>query len=638
MGEQTERDAERELRDSEERFRVLSDGSRDAVFIQDNGVVQVVNRAFSSLFGYGPDEAIGKNGLDLILSPESHEVVKASMAETGEVEIGEIVCITKDGRRIRVDSHAAPVTYRGRPMRVVTCQDLTQRLAAQAAVRQSEERLRLALDAADLGTWDWDVVIGTAVWSPRVFAILGIEDPSSNGDLEALLRALHPDDGQALINHIRDTVMASNSAFREEFRIVQAKGAIRWVEARGQVFFNEGGDPIRMAGTLMDVTHRRELEERLERGQRMEALGRLAGGVAHDFNNLLTVVLSSAQMAGGLVGPEHGARKWLSHIQTASEKAAALTKQLLIFARRSVTEPRAVQLDVVIRDVSKMLSSVIGASIHLELSLSSSPWSVYIDPTQAEMLVMNLALNAKDAMPDGGTLRMQTCNLHAPRELYSPDLPTPPGDWIMLVVSDTGVGMDEEVRRHLFEPFFTTKSPGKGTGLGLAICHAAVVKAGGRIDVESSKGDGTTFRVLLPRHEARIVESLETPLPTRSYIGKETILVIEDESAVRDLACTILSSCGYRVLSASGAVEAFDVVSKHQGPIHLFLSDVVMPQMNGPELILRLSRRYPEARVLYMSGYPGDDHLGLGGSPKKMLAKPFSPQQLMERVRLTLDA
>ncbi|HKW47838.1 MAG TPA: ATP-binding protein, partial [Gemmatimonadaceae bacterium] len=377
-----------------------------------------------------------------------------------------------------------------------------------------------------------------------------------------------------------------------------------------------------------DTTARKELELQLAQSQRMEAVGRLAGGVAHDFNNLLTVIKSySTMLLEALEGD--GRREDVEEIAAAADRAGALTRQLLAFSRRQMMQPRPLHLNVVVTDIEKMLRRLIGEDITLVTRLESDLWLVHADPGQIEQVVMNLAVNARDAMPDGGRLTIETTNITRDARRY-----------VMLAITDTGVGMTPEVRAHLFEPFFTTKERGKGTGLGLSTVYGIVKQSGGDIAVHAEPGRGATFKIFLPRYvldqTARAdVEQIAPAAPR----GSETILLVEDDPSLRLLAERILRSYGYTVLVASTGQRALTLVEAFTGTIHLVTTDVVMPEMSGTILVERLVSIVPNIRVLFMSGYTDDEVVRRGIFDRRagFLQKPFTPDQLAFKVREVLD-
>ena len=384
---------------------------------------------------------------------------------------------------------------------------------------------------------------------------------------------------------------------------------------------------------------RRQLEEQLQHSQRMEAVGRLAGGIAHDFNNVLTAVLGSIELLLLDAPPDRPHREELDIIRDAATRAKDLIRQLLAFSARQVLQPMVIDLNHLVKDVAKMLRRLIGEDVALETTLAPGLGAVRVDTGQIEQVLVNLAVNARDAMPQGGRLAIATGNVELDGTRASPAATVPAGRYVLLQISDTGVGMDAPVQAHVFEPFFTTKPRGKGTGLGLATVYGIVRQSGGHITVESALGQGATFRIYLPRVEAPL-DAARGPSPVGApAAGNETILVAEDERLVRVLAQKVLERAGYRVVVAVGGADALALAERHAGPIHLLLTDVVMPEMNGRELARRLAALRPGLRVLYMSGYADEavaQH-GVLDPGTAFLQKPFTPEGLAKKVRGVLD-
>lgn len=387
-------------------------------------------------------------------------------------------------------------------------------------------------------------------------------------------------------------------------------------------------------------TARRRLEEQLHQAQKMEAIGRLAGGIAHDFNNLLTVIRGYSELLLESLKNEDGRREEVEKIWEATERAERLTRQLLTFGRHRPAQVQVLEINPLIQEAGKMLRPLIGEKTKLRLRLDPAAGCVRADPNRVEQALLNLVVNARDAMPEGGTLTIETANVEITSSAFGGSGAVPPGSYVTFSVSDTGHGMSDAVRAHIFEPFFSTKRPGRGTGLGLATVYGTVTQAGGQVTVDSEVGRGTTVRVYLPRSDRPLGEAAAREAPRVSHSGRETILLVEDEQAVRALARAALEPCGYTVVEAGDGAEALAWCEKHRGPIHLLLTDVVMPGMDGPELARRLTALHPEMKVLYISGYPHTvpadrPASGLGG---ELLEKPFAPGALRRKVREVLDA
>ena len=393
------------------------------------------------------------------------------------------------------------------------------------------------------------------------------------------------------------------------------------------------------ASLLQQMAERKLLEKQLHQAQKMEALGRLTGGIAHDFNNLLTAIIGFTELIRLHCTPDDPIEELVDRVIGSSQRAAALVRQLLIFSRRQIIEPQILDLNRILAEVDKMLCRIIGEDIELKTLLQPNLWSVKVDSAQIEQVIVNLVVNARDAMPDGGRIIVETANVTLDEGYTAGHLGVQPGQYILLAVSDTGIGMTDEIKARLFEPFFTTKPEGKGTGLGLATVYGIVKQSGGDIWVYSEVGQGTTFKIYLPRVETMAQPSLRPEVGTAMPKGKETILLVEDDPEVRALARLILHGQGYTLLEAGDGQEALNLFSRYSDPIHLILTDVIMPGMNGKTLIEQLSQTQPNVKILFMSGYT-DNMIAQHGVLDPGLAflqKPFSPVTLARKVREVLD-
>jgi signal transduction histidine kinase/FixJ family two-component response regulator len=430
-------------------------------------------------------------------------------------------------------------------------------------------------------------------------------------------------------------------AFTCEQRYLRKGGGAVWVRRSVSLVCDPAGRPVRLIALVQNMSEQRRLEEQCRQAQKMEAIGRLAGGVAHDFNNLLTVITGYGQIVLDRLPAHDRDRELVVEITRAGERAAALTRQLLVFSRRQIVSPRVLDVKELLIDIDKLLRRLIGEDVELVTTSAPDLWPIKADAGQLEQALMNLAVNARDAMPRGGKLTIETHNIHLDSTYAGTRPEVAPGPYVLVAVSDTGTGMSSDVRAHLFEPFFTTKEPGRGTGLGLATVYGIVKHAGGHIDVYSEPDIGTTLKLYFPRCEegrksiARLSPSL-APMP----IGRETILLVEDEEAVRVLGRHILRQCGYQVLEARHGEEALRLAGQHTRRIDLLVTDVVMPQLGGRGLADRLRQLHPELRVLFLSGYTDDAVVrhGVLEQDVPFLHKPFSPVALAQRVREVLDA
>jgi PAS domain S-box-containing protein len=513
-----------------------------------------------------------------------------------------------------------------------------ERQRAEQGRQVAEDRFRQLAETIQQVFWMSDVML-TAVHyvSPAYEAIWGRSCESLYASPRTWMDAIHPDDRERVEQAW--FLRARRGDYDEVFRIVRPDGTVRWIRDRGFPIRNEAGEVHRMLGTAVDVTEQRQLEEQLRQAQKMESVGRLAGGVAHDFNNLLTVINGMADLVIAGLDEADPIRRDLQQIRLAGDRAAALTGRLLAISRRQILKPEVLDLTRVIEDLETTIHRVGGEDVELVFALARDLASVKADPGQIEQALLNLVVNARDAMPDGGTLRIEARNVTLDAA-YAADHPgTRPGPHAMVAVSDTGVGMDEVTRQRIFEPFFTTKALGKGTGLGLSMVYGIVKQSGGSIDVSSEPGRGATFRIYLPAVSERPVSRPAVTVPAVAR-GKETVLVVEDEPALRELTTRVLTGAGYTVLQAGTGAEAVALLERHPGTVDLLFTDVVMPGMTGRELAVRLASLRPAMRVLYTSGYTEDAILRYGvlDDASRFLTKPYTPAELRRRIREALDS
>jgi len=471
--------------------------------------------------------------------------------------------------------------------------------------------------------------------SPSVLPLLGYAPEDLVGlDILALV---HPDDVDVTLRVFREGVATGKGGRLLELRLRHKDGTFRHLEAIGRYLLD---DPL-VQGVVInarDVTERRTLERQFLQAQKMEAVGRLAGGVAHDFNNLLTAILGYADLLLDGLPTLSPLRPDLEEIRKAANRAGALTRQLLAFSRKQVLEMRVLDLNELVADMDKMLQRLLGEDIDVLTKLDPALGAVRADAGQLEQVIVNLAVNARDAMPKGGRLTIETRNAELDDSYVREHVPVQPGRYVMLAVSDTGTGMSAETMSHVFEPFFTTKEPGKGTGLGLATVYGIVKQSGGYVWCYSERGKGTTFKVYLPRVDAP-VDQFPARAALPRTLGSETILLVEDEAALRALTRRLLERHGYMVLEAGTADAALALAREHVGPIHLLLADVVLPGASGPTLAGELLSRRADLKVLFMSGYTEDAivHRGVLAPNTAFINKPFSGDNLAAKVREVLD-
>lgn len=526
----------------------------------------------------------------------------------------------------------------GRPLRMIgVVYDVTERKLTERALRDSEESFRSIVETTSEWIWALDRDARITYSNPTIERILGYRPEELIG---RSLRSLVHEDDLPKAEQIFSTSLAEKRGWAAfVVRCRHKDDTYRYLECHGTPIFDTTGDVVGFRGSDRDVTERKQAEEELRDAHRMEGIGQLAGGFAHHFNNLLTVIVGHADMALELSGGE-AVEADLQAIRQAAQRGALLTRQLLTFAGKQILAPKVINVNEVIEAMGTTLRRLIGEDIRLVTELSSELWSVTADPAQLELVLMNLAVNAQEAMSNGGTLTIATANVgggdpHAPR-----DAEVIPGDYVMIAVIDTGTGMSEDIAQQIFEPFFTTKEWGSdSTGLGLSTCYGVVAQQGGHIRVHTRPDEGSTFRIYLPRLPVAevTVEPVETPLARASE--SMTVLVVDDEAGVRKLAARILRTRGYAVLEAASGAEALVVARAWHGRIHLLVTDVVMPEMTGWELATRLQDERPGLETLYISGYAENSVVHEGGLDKKVnfLQKPFAAGALVQKVRNLLD-
>lgn len=514
---------------------------------------------------------------------------------------------------------------------------LDARSVAERALVQRDQELVEAQRVAGLAAAHFVAPNFVARASAQLCALVGLPANYSEMSLDTLLERLIESD-RTRLKEALESCLASSVPYQLELRAKAKDGAERILRCEGVLENTENDQGASILAIFQDVTEHRLAEQRSSQSERLAAIGRLTGGVAHDFNNLLTVIMGYSDLLLDRLNEEDPARRNLEEIVKAAERAARLTKQLLAFSRKQILQPKVLELNTIVADVERMLRRLIGEDVELSLNLNPQLRRVKADPGQIEQVLLNLAVNARDAMPQGGKLIIETTNVNLDESYARNHVSVQPGPYVMLAVSDTGCGMDKETQSHIFEPFFTTKESGKGTGLGLSTVYGIVKQSEGNIWVYSEPGKGTTFKIYLPR----IIEPseiVETPVPAiESLRGSETILLVEDEETLRDLARQILEMAGYTVLVASNANEALLLNGQHQGRIHLLITDVVMPGLSGGELAQRLTALDHELKVLYMSGYTDDAiiHHGVLEEGIDFIQKPFTPDALTGKVREVL--
>jgi PAS domain S-box-containing protein len=511
---------------------------------------------------------------------------------------------------------------------------------ALGALRESHDQTHFALAAASIGVWNLQVETGQLACSDSMRFVHGLsadELPRTRDDLLALV---HPDDRESVRQRLVDPV-SGDDVFDLDYKGLRPDGSIHWIEGKARVQVDHSGQALSVLGVSMDVTDRLKLESELRQSQKLEAVGRMAGGIAHDFNNLLNVIKGCAALMYQDLPEGSPIREDTAEIERAADRAASLTHQLLAFSRKQVLQPKVLDANDLVREVAKLLSRTIREDIDLNTHLEPSLRKVEVDPGQIHQVLMNLAVNARDAMPNGGVLTIETLNVDVTAaDARAAAASIEPGAYTCLKVSDNGMGMDPATAAQIFDPFFTTKEPGKGTGLGLASVFGIIKQSGGYITVETEQEVGTVFEIYLP--SATHEQSVETDGGTRlaGSARGETILVVEDDPALRKLFRRVLDGGGYTVLQAANGEDALRVIGNHDGNIELVISDVIMPVMSGLQMAEQLARSHPRLRILFTSGYAEEEigRPGLQIPPSAFLQKPIAPHALLTTVREFLDS
>jgi PAS domain S-box-containing protein len=606
--------------------------------LNEKGVHSYANTALASMLGFDSPQRIVGQPWKVVYAfqpiAEIESQVRKGLRQTGKWA-GNLQLRRPDGSRIPVEFHVGRMPDGGT---VCVCRDLSQHQQAEKARADAETKYRMLVEHVNAITYIADIGLN-GKWfyiSPQVENILGFTPEewlalSTNWD-----QLIHPDDLPVVI--AAEEQSQNGYPFQAEFRVRRKDGREVWLSDTAVIVQGSDSHPV-MEGIMVDITERKALETQLQQSRKMEAVGRLAGGIAHDFNNLLTIISGYTELALSRQHLPTEAHADIERIENAAGRAAALVRQLLAFSRKQVLQPKILDMNKIVLNLDSLLRRLMDERIEMVTRVKDDLGKVKADPAQVEQVLMNLVVNARDAMPDGGRLVVETCNTDLDANYAVDHVSVKPGKYVMLAVSDTGVGMDRQTVAHIFEPFFTTKESGRGTGLGLSTVYGIVKQSGGYIWVYSEPGKGSTFKVYLPRVDEVADAAGGVQSSPRAQRGTETILIVEDEEAVRELIQTVLTEKGYDVISSLDPQHAEKIATEFPGEIHLLLTDMVMPGMSGRELAERVSANRRDIRVLFMSGYT-DNVITSGGMLQEGLAflqKPFSPAALVQKVREVLS-
>jgi two-component system cell cycle sensor histidine kinase/response regulator CckA len=642
--------AQASLRESETRYRFerdraqryLDTASVMLVALDTAGRITLINRHACDLLGWTEEELIGRSWIECCVPERRLPGVQARFEAVvnGDLPITETPIRTRGGEERLIEWRNNVVRdSQGNVTGIFSSgTDITKRAAALSSLRATEERTQFALEAAKIGTWNMDYVTGKLQWSEILQAQYGMAPGSFDGSFESFVGRIHPEDREAVVASIEAATKAGKN-FTATHRSLAPDGTIRWLRGAGYIYLDAQGEPLRGVGISQDVTELRAMETQFLQAQKMEAVGRLASGVAHDFNNLLSVILGWSMMSLDDLPAGHPVREGLDEVIKAANGAAGLTKQLLAFSRQQLVEPVFFNPNELVVEADRMLRRVIGEDIELVTRVAPDTGTVKMDRGQLEQVIMNLIVNARDAMPTGGRITVETANVTLNNDYARRSGDVPAGEYVMLSVTDSGTGMSDEVKARIFEPFFTTKDRDKGTGLGLSTVYGVVKQAGGLVEVYSELGVGTAMKVYLPRRYS--TESRRSAPVLAALFGTETILLVEDEDAVRRVTTRMLQAQGYRVIATAKGEEAMQILIGNVEPIHLLLTDVVLARgMSGRVLAEQAVALFPKLPVLYASGYTNDVTIlhGMLDAGVMLVQKPFTAESLGRRVREVLDA
>ncbi|MGO8790216.1 MAG: PAS domain S-box protein [Terriglobia bacterium] len=622
-------------RPSDANFLKLFNASSDLVTISglEHGTLLDVNDSFLRVTGYDRDSVVGHTELELRLWPPASEWARlAEGLQRGPVRNVEVVFLTRAGERRTGLMSAQPIHLRDKQCLLTVVKDTTEGRQTEAELGWLSAVVERSKEAVLITGVD-----GTIVYANPAFTeITGHTREQTLGRNPRFLKSGKQD--AAFYRNLWDTLLAGK-IWHGEMSNRRRDGSLYVQQTTIIPAQDVHGATSHFIAIGLDVTAQRKTEAQLRQSQKMEFVGRLAGGVAHDFNNLLTVINGYSQMLKERLETDSPLQAYCEEVLQAGERAAGLTRQLLAFSRRQIVVPQVLDLNSVVANLEKMLRRLIREDIELVTVPQHDLGRVKADRGQIEQVIVNLAVNARDAMPQGGKLTIQTADFTLDESFVRTHTGATAGPHVMLAVSDTGVGMDAETLAHIFEPFFTTKEEGKGTGFGLATVYGIVKQSAGSIWAYSEPGQGSTFKVYLPRSDEPAPEVGDVMQRSKSTAGSETVLVVEDEQGVRSLVSKALAAQGYRVLESDGPVAAASIIKRYAQPIHMLLTDVVMPQMSGKVLANRMSVLHPETRVLYMSGYTDDAVVrdGILEANTFFLQKPFTSSALVQKVREVLD-
>ena len=644
-GPRVSRHTQRAVLQSEARYQSIFESAVDGIITIDaDGLIDSVNPAAEHLFGYRADELIGRNVKILMPQPyrDEHDGYLARFHGTGEkriIGIGrEVVGRRKDGSIFPLDLAVSEVSSNGKTSFVGILRDISKRKEVEEALRRERDFAESLVATARVVILVLDPAGRIVRFNPYMEEVSGYQLEEVRGQI--WFQTFLPEPDKTRLKKVFLQVLDTLSASAITNPIITKKGDERLIEWHNTTLQDAEGNVTGILSLGQDITEKTSLEDQLRQAQKMEAIGRLAGGVAHDFNTLLGSIFGYSEMVLDQLSEDHPQHRAIAQIRRGAERGAALTRQLLAFSRRQVLRPKLLDLNAVIRDMEDMLRRLTTEDIDLAFDLDPKLDRVKVDAGQIEQVIMNLIVNAADALPRGGRISVETTNRDIDASHSDRGSVLVAGRYVALSVSDNGSGMDEAIRSRAFEPFFTTKDQGKGTGLGLSTVYGIVRQSGGGVSIESELGKGTCVRIYLLRSEEAFEEQAAVPTHEAFMGGSETILVVEDDEMFLELTTEVLESQGYSVLPAGTPVDALEICRQHPDPIHLVVTDMVMPEMTGKALAERLAADRPQIAVLLMSGYSDEilEERGATDSEHAFIQKPFSTKDLARTVRRLLDS
>ncbi len=635
------------LRESEEAYQRLFELTPLPMWVRDVKTLRflAVNRAAVADYGYTREEFLTMTVND-IRPPEEQERFRAfleqrqadSEAADSPARSGRWRHRRKDGTLITVETWSHSLTFKGHRSRLVIVRDISEQLRAEAELRLERERFRLIAGATSDAIWDLDLASNTLWWGDSLQTLFGYDAAEFGDSLDSWVRAIHPEDRDRVVRSLETARAEARETWREEYRFRRRDGSYATVLDRGRLVRDASGRPTRMVGGMTDVTEQTRLQNQNLRAQRLESIGTLAGGIAHDLNNMLAPIFLALELLRMQAMPGSAGR-YLDTIETSARRSADLVRQVLTFARGVEGQKAPIQIRHLLKEAARFAGETFPRNLRIQIEAPADLWTVQADATQVNQVLLNLALNARDAMPEGGQLDFSAENLQLDESLVASHPGARPGPYVVVTVSDTGVGIPPEHQERIFEPFFTTKEVGKGTGLGLATAHAIIREHGGFMSIRSSPGTGSSFSVFLPATPG-LSPSFASPQGGSSTRGNgQTILVIDDEPALREITRHTLETNGYHVLTAADGAEGVALYAQNRDNIALVITDMAMPVMDGAATIVALHRINERLPIIATSGHEPGRRLGRAAQSRvsQFLAKPFTASQLLLAVRDALE-